>query len=104
MIEAQTDRDVRREAADVLDRLRTRVYAQPLTLDGRHFRGEARQVLENDQAWEAHVIEGHVACNRSSGITAKPAIRYHFKTGQTELIQNKSSYTSQTFVVQIFCS
>jgi hypothetical protein len=40
----------------------------------------------------------------TSGITAKPAIRYHFKTGQTELIQNKSSYTSQTFVVQIFCS
>ena len=38
----------------------------------------------------------------TSVITSKPAIRYHFKTGQRKLIQNKSSYSSLQSVLQTF--
>lgn len=38
--------------------LRTRILAQRLAPDGRSLLGEPRVVLENDQPWEAHLIEG----------------------------------------------
>jgi hypothetical protein len=38
--------------------LRTRVYAQPLAADGSALVGDRRLVLQNDQPWEAHLIEG----------------------------------------------
>lgn len=44
--------------SELLEALRTRVYAQPLAPDGLSLVGERTAVLENDQAWEAHLIEG----------------------------------------------
>jgi hypothetical protein len=38
--------------------LKTRIFAQPLSADGLRLEGERRVVLENDQPWEAHLIEG----------------------------------------------
>ncbi|KYF84407.1 glycoside hydrolase family 43 [Sorangium cellulosum] len=38
--------------------LRTRIHAQRLSADGRRLEGEPAVILENDQPWEAHVIEG----------------------------------------------
>jgi hypothetical protein len=38
--------------------LKTRVYAQALSADGRRLEGPRQLVLENDQPWEAHLIEG----------------------------------------------
>jgi hypothetical protein len=38
--------------------LKTRIFAQPLSADGLTLEGERRVVLENDQDWEAHLIEG----------------------------------------------
>lgn len=48
------DADVRA----IQDALRTRVYAQQLSPDGSVLLGEPVVVLENDQPWEAHLIEG----------------------------------------------
>jgi arabinan endo-1,5-alpha-L-arabinosidase len=42
----------------VMAALKTRIFAQPLSADGLGFEGERRVVLENDQPWEAHLIEG----------------------------------------------
>jgi arabinan endo-1,5-alpha-L-arabinosidase len=42
----------------ILDHLKTPFYAQLLSPDGLHVVGEPMKVLENDQLWEAHVIEG----------------------------------------------
>ncbi|MGZ3272155.1 MAG: family 43 glycosylhydrolase [Caulobacteraceae bacterium] len=42
----------------VMAALKTRILAQPLSADGRRLEGEPQVVLENDQAWEAHLIEG----------------------------------------------
>jgi hypothetical protein len=48
--------------APALDRvmaaLKTRIFAQPLSADGSRLDGERKVVLENDQPWEAHLIEG----------------------------------------------
>jgi hypothetical protein len=38
--------------------LKTRIFAQPVSADGRRLEGERTVVLENDQPWEAHLIEG----------------------------------------------
>jgi arabinan endo-1,5-alpha-L-arabinosidase len=38
--------------------LTTKVYAQQLSPDGSTLTGDLISVLENDQPWEAHVIEG----------------------------------------------
>ncbi|HEX8570805.1 MAG TPA: family 43 glycosylhydrolase [Caulobacteraceae bacterium] len=46
------------ERCAILDALKTRVYAQQLAPDGRSLVGERAVVLENDQPWEAHLIEG----------------------------------------------
>jgi GH43 family beta-xylosidase len=44
-------------AAAILHALTTRVWAQRLSPDGA-LEGECRRVLENDQPWEAHLVEG----------------------------------------------
>jgi arabinan endo-1,5-alpha-L-arabinosidase len=42
----------------ISETLRTKVYAQALTADGAALAGERHLVLQNDQPWEAHLIEG----------------------------------------------
>lgn len=42
----------------ILAALRTRICAQRLAADGRSLTGDPRVVIENDQPWEAHLIEG----------------------------------------------
>ena len=42
----------------ILHAMRTRVFAQAVASDGSRLLGEAAMVLENDQPWEAHLIEG----------------------------------------------
>ncbi|MDQ4122366.1 MAG: glycoside hydrolase family 43 protein [Acidobacteriota bacterium] len=42
----------------VLQVIRTPVYAQKLSDDGTRLVGKPRKVLENDKAWEAHLVEG----------------------------------------------
>jgi hypothetical protein len=44
--------------AAVTAALKTRIFAQPLSADGQRLEGERKVVLENDQPWEAHLIEG----------------------------------------------
>jgi GH43 family beta-xylosidase len=46
------------EGRYVLSVMRTPVYAQRLADDGSRLVGEAVKVIENDLAWEAHLIEG----------------------------------------------
>jgi hypothetical protein len=41
-----------------LEALRTRIYAQRLSRDGRRLEGEAVVILQNDMPWEGHLIEG----------------------------------------------
>ena len=43
---------------ELLDHMRTPVFAQRLADDGSALVGERVQVLENDQPWEGHLIEG----------------------------------------------
>ena len=42
----------------VIAALKTRILAQPVSADGLRLEGEPTVVLENDQDWEAHLIEG----------------------------------------------
>ena len=44
--------------AEIRQAMTTRVRAQRLAPDGRSLLGEPATVLENDQPWEAHLIEG----------------------------------------------
>ncbi|RAK50979.1 family 43 glycosylhydrolase [Phenylobacterium deserti] len=53
----------------ILRALKTRIYAQALSPDGRRLLGEPVVILQNDQPWEAHLIEG-VWITRQNG-------RYH---------------------------
>ncbi|WP_437965602.1 family 43 glycosylhydrolase [Sorangium sp. So ce260] len=46
------------ELAAISRALRTRIHAQRLSADGRELVGEPAVILENDQPWEAHLIEG----------------------------------------------
>lgn len=54
----EDDRPVRAAINAVLDAMRTPVWAQRLSADGCGVEGERTLVLENDQEWEAHLIEG----------------------------------------------
>jgi hypothetical protein len=45
-------------AADLLDAMRTPIFAQQMAPDGASLIGDRVQVLENDQPWEGHLIEG----------------------------------------------
>ena len=56
--ERQSSRSAREQVRAVLQVLRTPVYAQRLSSDGLHLVGERVKIMENDQAWEAHLIEG----------------------------------------------
>ena len=49
---------VHEDARAVLQAMRTPVNAQRLAADGLSLVGERVKVIENDQAWEAHLIEG----------------------------------------------
>ena len=44
--------------AELLEAMRTPIFAQQLSADGATLLGERVQVLENDQPWEGHLIEG----------------------------------------------
>lgn len=46
------------DANAVIWAMRTPIYAQRLSADGLNLVGERIKVIENDQAWEAHLIEG----------------------------------------------
>jgi hypothetical protein len=48
----------RAQIAAVRDALTTLIYAQTLSPDGTSLTGERAVVLENDQEWEAHLVEG----------------------------------------------
>ena len=52
------DSSLAERMAPILVALKTRVYAQQLAPDGMSLVGERALVLENDQPWEAHLIEG----------------------------------------------
>jgi len=56
-------------ADDILTALRTRIFAQRLSPDGRGLEGEPVVILQNDLPWEGHLIEG-VWITREGG-------RYH---------------------------
>ncbi len=43
---------------ELIDMMRTPIFAQRLSPDGAELVGERAQVLENDQPWEGHLIEG----------------------------------------------
>lgn len=43
---------------ELLSHLKTRMFAQRLNTDGSQVTGEKVKVLENDQPWEGHVVEG----------------------------------------------
>jgi arabinan endo-1,5-alpha-L-arabinosidase len=43
---------------EILEALRTRIWAQRLAADGNGLEGPRTLLLQNDQAWEAHLIEG----------------------------------------------
>ena len=45
-------------AAELLEAMRTPIFAQRLSTDGTSLLGERVQVMENDQPWEGHLIEG----------------------------------------------
>ena len=57
-ISRNADTEVLRRGREVLAVMRTPIRAQRLMPDGRGFVGDAATVLENDQEWEAHLIEG----------------------------------------------
>lgn len=45
-------------AEPILEAMRTPIFAQPLSPDGRSLTGSPRIILVNDLAWEGHLIEG----------------------------------------------
>lgn len=54
----QSDGATRDAISDILRLTRTPVYAQRLTPDGLGLVGERMAVLQNDLAWEGHLVEG----------------------------------------------
>jgi len=61
-LEAVRDREgkagVRDDLQSVLAVMRTRIFAQELSADGTRLVGEPKKIIENDQPWEAHLVEG----------------------------------------------
>ena len=55
---AEEEPHVRSSIRAVLDAMRTPVWAEWLSPDGRSLLGERTLVMANDQEWEAHLIEG----------------------------------------------
>lgn len=58
LLQSEGEAEVRGAIRAVLDAMRTPVWAQRLSADGKSVVGERTLVLENDQEWEAHLIEG----------------------------------------------
>ncbi|HEY0022032.1 MAG TPA: glycoside hydrolase family 43 protein [Longimicrobium sp.] len=58
MLGREADPAVRQAIRAVLSAMRTPVWAQRLSADGCSLEGERTLVLQNDQPWEAHLIEG----------------------------------------------
>jgi hypothetical protein len=60
LIEVRTELELddARLVTEALLALRTRVYAQRLSADASTLEGERHVILQNDQPWEAHLIEG----------------------------------------------
>jgi arabinan endo-1,5-alpha-L-arabinosidase len=58
MLKGDPSEEVGQRLRDILSALRTPVYAQEFDPRTRHLMGERVVVLENDQTWEAHLIEG----------------------------------------------
>jgi beta-xylosidase len=58
LLDRQSTSTVREKVSAVLEVLRTPLYAQRLSPDGLNLIGERVKIIENDQAWEAHLIEG----------------------------------------------
>ncbi len=54
----QSDASTQSAIGDVLRLMRTPVYGQRLAPDGSSLLGEKTAVLENDQEWEGHLVEG----------------------------------------------
>ncbi|HYO83019.1 MAG TPA: family 43 glycosylhydrolase [Bryobacteraceae bacterium] len=52
------DPEVQHQCRTILRNLKTTIYVQPLSSDGVSLTGDKEKVLENDQGWEAHVVEG----------------------------------------------
>jgi hypothetical protein len=49
---------VQEQIRAILQYMKTPMYAQPLTQDGFGLTGERVKIIENDQDWEAHLVEG----------------------------------------------
>ena len=58
LTDRQSDPGIKEEVRAVLQVMRTPVYAQKLSTDGSSLVDEPTRIIENDQAWEAHLIEG----------------------------------------------
>jgi hypothetical protein len=58
LLDRQSTPGAREHVRAVLQVLRTPVYAQKLSPDGLNLIGERAKIIENDQPWEAHLIEG----------------------------------------------
>jgi hypothetical protein len=46
------------EAGPILEAMKTRIFGRPIAPDGLSLTGEPTLLVENDQDWEAHLIEG----------------------------------------------
>ena len=58
LLDGQSDARMKDDIRDVLQVMRTTVYAQKLSPDGSSLVGERTKIIENDQPWEAHLVEG----------------------------------------------
>jgi hypothetical protein len=58
LLASDPDPAVQSAVRGVLDAMRTPIWGQRLSPDGLRLEGERTLVLENDQEWEAHLIEG----------------------------------------------
>lgn len=50
--------EMRQAIGEILKFMKTPIYAQKLSDDGSGFTGERTKIIENDLAWESHLIEG----------------------------------------------
>jgi GH43 family beta-xylosidase len=56
--ERMGDASIRDDLRAVIQVLRTPIYAQELSPDGARLVGKRTKIIENDQDWEAHLVEG----------------------------------------------
>jgi arabinan endo-1,5-alpha-L-arabinosidase len=57
-VDGSADSQAHVMAQDVLSHLKTKVFVCALSADGLSLAGEPVKILENDQPWEGHVVEG----------------------------------------------